>query len=392
MHRQRIRHQLAFFIIVRIVLHSSFAMLLTLLPVFARGLNIDILQAGRAISVSQLANLVVPFLSMVTERYGYRYGKLLALGVFSLGTSLILISQSYAVFIATTFLATLGTFIFLPNQGAYFSDLVSFEQRGKVIAISESAWAASLMIGVPIIAFLIDSTGQWLVSYATLCILGAIFFVIILLSFKPTHPAREAGTSFFVGLKVVFKSPLAWAGMILSLILMPSVNLVGTVYGYWLEDTYGLNISALGFASVVLGAAFLTGTLASAAFTDKLGKIKSIFLGYLINILVASVIFFVNPTLLPALVWIFCFYVTAEFGFISGLTMLTELVPQYRTTFLAATTATSGLGGAFAAYIAPILYQNGFRANVLAVIVANLIVMALLFFMARKFNLAGKGW
>lgn len=392
MHQQPLSRQLSFFVILRVVLHASYAMLLPLLPIFARGLDIDMILAARAISISQLANVLVPIVSLLTERRGYRFGMLLGLGVFTAGTGLILIAQSYPVFVVTTFLATLGVFIFLPSQQAYFSGLVPYETRGRVLAISEMGWAASMIVGVPVIAFLIERSGNWLISYGTLCLLASLFFVVIALTFRPALPASDRKTHFFAGFEGVFKKPLAWAGIILSMILMPSVNLVGTVYGYWLEDTFGLHISELGAASMVMGFAFAAGTFGSALLTDRLGKTRAIFIGFALNCLVGLYVVFTNPGLTAALIWIFLFYVTAEFAFISALTMLTELVPEYRTTFLAATTATSGLGGAIAAYLSPLLYQNGFHTNVLAVIIVNLFVTAYLWVMTRKFSLAGGAW
>lgn len=374
--------QVSFFVFVRIILHTSFAMLMPLLPVFSRGLGIDITLAGRALSISLLSNLLVPFLTSLAERYGQRFGMILGLVIFTLGGAVMLVWQTYTAFVIATFLMTLGTFVFLPVMQSYIGENVPYNKRGLMVAFSEFGWAASFIFGVPLIGLLISHYG-WLAPYPAFVLIMLLLIVVIMLSFPGTR-GKHTGESPFAGIKYVLNSRTGWLGILLGFFIMPGVNMIGVVYGYWLEEVFKLNVSELSASSIIMGIAFGCGSLMVALFTDKLGKRRAIMGGLVLNSLIASAVVFITGELVPALIWIFIFYVTMEFSVVSGLTLLTEILPEYRTSLLALSTAAMGFGGAFGSFMAPYLYRFGFSANIFGCIIINIIIIGIILALKPK--------
>ena len=374
--------QVSFFVFIRVILHTATSMLMPLLPVFSRGLGIDITMAGRAFSISQLSNLFVPFISAFSEHKGHKFGMVLGLSTFALGGAVMLLWQSYTAFVIATFVMTLGTFVFLPVMQSYIGEEVPYQRRGSIIAFSEFGWAASFIFGVPLISLLISHYG-WLAPYPAFFVIMLILIAIIVLTF-PASKRPHNGESVFAGMKYVFSSRKAWLGILVGFLLITGVNMIGVVYGYWLEDVYHLDVEALGISSVVIGFASAIGVILVASITDKVGKRRAIVGGLALNSLVAGAIVFITPAFFPALVWIFVFYISMEFSLVSSLTMLTELMPEHRTPFLAAVTAAQGFGGAFGAYIGPYLYQSGFSVNVFGCIIIDIAIIVLILIIKPK--------
>jgi hypothetical protein len=84
---------------------------------------------------------------------------------------------------------------------------------------------------------------------------------------------------------------------------------------------------------------------------------------------------------------LFLFYLTYEFTIVSGIPLMTEILPSARATMLAAHMALIALGRSIGDLVAPPLFTQsvlpGISANALAAIVFNL--LALIFLARIKF-------
>ena len=150
------------------------------------------------------------------------------------------------------------------------------------------------------------------------------------------------------------------------------------IFGVWLEDSFDLQIAALGAASAVIGLSELGGEGLVAVFVDRLGKPRAIGLGLAANCLAALALLFLGRTQAGALVGLFFFYITFEFTLVSIIPLMTELLPSARATLMAFNVAALSLGRALGDLLAPRLYGLGFWFIVLGAVGFNLLALAAL--------------
>jgi predicted MFS family arabinose efflux permease len=72
-------------------------------------------------------------------------------------------------------------------------------------------------------------------------------------------------------------------GMLMGMSFIIGNELVNVVFGVWMQDSFGLQIAALGAASLVIGLSELTGEGLAGLLADRLGKERTIGLSLLLN-------------------------------------------------------------------------------------------------------------
>ena len=65
----------------------------------------------------------------------------------------------YSIIAIALFVNVLGKNLFDPAIQAYVSKRVSFERRGFVIGIMETAWAGTTLVSIPLMGLLMDHAG-----------------------------------------------------------------------------------------------------------------------------------------------------------------------------------------------------------------------------------------
>jgi predicted MFS family arabinose efflux permease len=155
-------------------------------------------------------------------------------------------------------------------------------------------------------------------------------------------------------------------------------EVVNLIFGVWLEDSFGLQIVALGAASAVIGLSELAGEGLVAAFVDRLGKPRAIGLGLAANCLAALSMPLLGRTQAGSLAALFFFYLSFEFTLVSIIPLMTELLPSARATMLAVNVAALSLGRALGDLLAPRLYVLGFWSVVLGAVGFNLLALLVL--------------
>ena len=327
----KLRFQLILFMIVRTVLNSVHRMVYPFLPVFARGLGVDISTMSLLMTARSLLGATSPFLGPIADRRGRKFGMLAGLGLFILGIGVVSIFPTFWALIVALGLAMIGKYIFDPAMQAYFGDRIPYHQRGTALAVTEVAWSMSFIAGVPVAGFLIDRFG-WSAPFPLFSILGLIAFFIIWRIVPNEDPHHEPVSNSREGYMAVFKSTPALAGISIALWASAANELVSVIFGVWLEDSFGLKIAALAGASAVIGISELSGEGLVAFTTDRLGKPRALAIGLITNSLAALLLPFIGQTQVGALIGLFLFYITFEYVMVSHIPMVTELVPSARAT------------------------------------------------------------
>jgi len=182
-------------------------------------------------------------------------------------------------------------------------------------------------------------------------------------------PARNPWANF----GAVLRNVPALAGISIALWASAANELVNLIFGVWLEDSFGLQITALAGASAVIGLSELSGEGLVALLTDRIGKPRALAFGLAANILTAILLPFIGQTPPGALVGLFLFYITFEFVMVSHVPIMTELVPGARATVMSFNLTGHSLGRALGAFLSSLIYQQfGFLFIILLAILFNI--------------------
>ena len=213
---------------------------------------------------------------------------------------------------------------------AYIGERVSYSSRGRAIGTFETSWALSLLLGAPILAFLIDRYG-WRAAYVALALLNGLAAVAIFRSMPaPQIAETTAKTSLFGGLP-----RSAWPPLIASAAVAGAGMSIFVVMGAWLSDDYGLSVAGLGAIATGIGAAELASSSAVAVAADRIGIRRSVGIGGLLLGLGLVVIALSNDSVIIALIGLIVLVIGFEYGFVSSLSLMSEAAPQARGTAIA---------------------------------------------------------
>lgn len=392
-----LKRRLAFFVGTRTVSNTAYRSVYPFLPVFARALGVDLETLSLALAVRSASGALGPLVAPMTDRRGRRFGLTLGLALFTAGAFLAFAGPGFALFAAALVLMTLGKYVIDPSILAYLSDLVPYERRGRVLALTELSWSLAFIVGIPAAGFLIGRFG-WRSPFLALAGLGLAALAAVR-GAVPMGP-RAAGMSSISGAKAgggtghrasyraVLRSPAALTGIAVILAVSVSNELVNLVFGVWLEDSFGLKLTALGATAAVIGLAEFGGESLVVATVDRLGKTRALMIGLAANAAMALALTQAGRTVAAALIGLALFYLTFEYTVVSMLPVMSEILPQARATLLAFYAASFSLGRAIGALISPHLYALGFAP--VAAAAAGLNAVAFLFLLRLRRLTAGR--
>ena len=379
----RLRYQLVAFFATRTVINTAYRMVYPFLPALARGLGVDVQSIALAVTARSSLGLAAPLLGSAADMGGRKRGMISGLGLIALGLAVVSIHPTYTTFFAALLFTSGGKILFDPSMQAYLGDRIGYAQRSLAIAATEIGWSLSFLVGIPVAGWLIDR-GGWTAPFPWLagCALAAAVLLAVIL--PPDRVRRAPPPSLLRHLKAVLRHPAAVAGLALGLLLSSANETVNIVFGLWMEQSFGLQVAALGAASAVIGLAELGGEGLVAGLSDRLGKRRAVALGIVLNSLAALALPPIGTSTPGALVGLFAFYITFEFTLVSSLPLMTELVPAARATMMAANVAALSLGRALGALAGPPLFSAGIAGNAAAAALLNLAALLTLAFFVRE--------
>lgn len=333
-------------------------MVYPLLPAFQRGLGVDLGALSLALTLRSLAGASGPLLASVADSRGRKAGMMTGLVLFVAGVGLVAVWPTYQAFLIALILAMVGKYIFDPAMQAYLGDRVAYQRRGLVLAVTEVGWSFSFILGVPLMGLLIATFG-WAAPFPLFALLGLL--ALGLLGWLiPRDPDPAIGRVGLLGnMSLVWASLPALAGLAMSLLLSAANEVINLVFGVWLEDSFGLKITALGAVAIVIGLSELGGESLVGGLTDRLGKVRSLTIGLLLNSLAALALSIIGQSTLWALVGLFLFYITFEFTLVSSIPLMSEILPNARATLMGMNIAAISIGRALGALIAYPVYSLG---------------------------------
>ncbi len=162
----------------RLVLNTARRFAYPFAPALSRGLGVSLPAVTAIIAVNQASPLLGILFGPLADRLGYRLMMLAGLSFLTGGMLLGGAIPLYSFVMAALFLAGLGKSVYDPACQAYIGDRVPYQRRGQVIGILEMSWAGSTLIGIPLIAILIDRL-NWRAPFFFLAALGLVSILAV---------------------------------------------------------------------------------------------------------------------------------------------------------------------------------------------------------------------
>ncbi len=334
-------------------MNIAMRMAYTFLPAFARGAGISVESMSRVLSARELTSLTAPRAGRVTSRYGtgavMGYAGLVAAGGLLMATlgapGLVL---GFIVF-------GFGRTAHQVAMNAWVGDAVAYERRGRATGLIELTWGGSALIGLPMMGLLIDGVGWW----AAPGVLGLLAFVLSLAvsarRSSISSPSRAERTKPTM-------NQAAIGAMATNGAMTAAAQFLFLGHGLWLEDTYGMDATEVGFAIITVGAVEVIATTGSSRLTDRLGKRNSMLGGTLLmTVGLAALAGFSSPPLGIGLLLLVVTFLGFEFGIVSAIPLISELDPDARAEMVGRAIAVSTVVRAVITLVATAVYvEYGF--------------------------------
>jgi predicted MFS family arabinose efflux permease len=236
---------------------------------------------------------------------------------------------------------------------AWISARVPFDRRARFIGVYEVSWASALLIGVPLIAILINTFG-WrgpfiAVAGASLVAAG----LIATINDGEDHGRRPLAKTDKTQLTrdawviIAASSAIALAGL-------TTIVIAGT----WLDEKLGVSTGGVGLVAMAFGVAELIASASSSAFGDRLGKRRTMqfsVTGLLVGLAIIAV---ADTSLVVGTLGLLVFFVGFEYSIVTSFSLVSEAMPHARGRVLGVGNAISTVSRGVGVAASGLLYDS----------------------------------
>lgn len=305
-----------------------------------QGFDVSIARVGLVISISELAGFLAPLLGTFVDRVARRTAMAVGLAGSLVGILLMAIAPNLVVLCVGLTLLNLLKSCFDLGMAAWIADRVPYDRRGRVVGLTETSWALSLLVGVSLLG-LVTAVSTWRVA----CVIGAVAIAACatwldsslrrsgdtvsggtaVTGVATSGDASPAGTPTSGAQTSGARAARAWLVPLSMFGLMGASQCLFVTFGAWLADDFDFGASRIAAVGFALGAGELFSSVSSARYTDRIGKERSVALGALLMIPAAIVLAGFDSLLAVGLIGLAVFIVGFEYAVVSMLPIATSL-------------------------------------------------------------------
>lgn len=343
-------------------------------PAFARGLGVPLESIYLVISLRNLLGLFSPLFAPLPERFGRRTVMTIGLVIFGLVTLLVAGFPVYWTFVLAILVSGLIKVIFDPTMQSWLGDAVPYAQRGRALAVTEFAWSGAYLIGAPLTGWLI-ARQSWYAPFFWLGV-GGLLAAVLLRRVLPSarrHAHQSISPGYIVG--VLRRHPVIWAAALYMTLTLVAQETLFIVYGDWMETSFNLSLTGLGFATTLIGLAEMGGEATAGWSVDRFGKRPVVITAGLLNAIIFLLIPLSSGQLTTAMGVLVALFFTFEIAVVGAIPLLTELVPSARAAVMSMSLGAMAAGRTIGSLIGPVVWD---RAGV----TGNSLVSAVMMFLA----------
>lgn len=326
-------------------------------PAFARGLGVPIETIYLIISLRNLMSLLSPFLASLPERFGRRNVMSAVLLVFSAVCLLVVGIPVIWTLALALIVSGVMKVIFDPAMQSYLGDVVPYAQRGKALSMTEFAWSGAFLIGAPLTGWLIARLG-WPAPFLWLGLAAIPAAVLLWRVLPPARQTHRGSIGLGYTWQMVRRHPVIWAAALYVMLALVAQETLFIVYGDWMESTFSLSLTNLGFATTVIGLAEMGGEATAGWSVDRFGKRPVVILCGLLNAAIFLIIPLSTGSLVSAMGVMVALFFTFEIAIVGAIPLLTELVPSARGVVMSMSLGAMAAGRTIGSLIGPVLWDK----------------------------------
>lgn len=354
---------------VRLLTDIGSQMFNPFLPIFAAGLNTDVVVMGRLVGLRSAMGLFSPLFGSLADHIGYRPVMNAALLMAAVGMFVIGSSNSILLAALGMILLGLGLVGFVPTLQAYLGARLPYDQLARGIGMLEYSWALTGIVGLSLMGLLIAAT-NWRVPFFVLSagLIIAFFVFRTLPSAREDMPSLPApadtldtqsiGTRIRTFFHIKTNAASAYATISATAFIFYGAMQLMIIHGVWFADQYGLGARGLGYVALLFGFFDLLGSVSVSLFTDRFGKRRSVILGTVGALVGYLLIPWLNFALIPAVLSTAvarCFF---EFAVVANLPLLSGQSPNQRGKVMTLGAAVTLVCSTIANFTTPALYPR----------------------------------
>jgi DHA1 family inner membrane transport protein len=328
------------------------------LPTLERAFGASTTQLTTVLGIGETAGLSTVFAGRHLDAGRERAVMIGGLGLVG-ASALLALTGTVPAFAISFFILVLGVSNLTVAGQAWISHRVDYRRRARAIGLYETSWAISLLAGAPLIAVLINVVG-WqgpFVAIAVGCALGAVVVAATLPARVPVElSAVDPDADLRIDRRHGRITPRAWLVMIGSATTAMAGLSVFVVSGSWLDDDFGVSTGGIGAIAITFGATELVASLGSAAFADRVGKLRTTLAGLATLLCGLTVMLSADGRLWMGIVGLIAFLFGFELAFVVSLSLVSEAMPDARGTTLATGNAVGTVARAGGAVLSGWLY------------------------------------
>ena len=355
----KLSHQIAIATLCKLLLNIGRRFIYPFAPALSRSLEVPLTAVTTIIAACQFSSFIGIFSGPLTDRLGYRTIMQSGLALLIGGMLLCGLTSWYWLAMAGLILASTGKTLFDPALQAYIGREVEFSRRGRAIGFSETAWAGSTLIGIPLLGLAIEYIDLQR-SYLLLAALGVLGW----LALRVAIPARDQAAAthrppFLATISTLVTSRPALGMLIFGFAISVANDSLFVTYGAWFEQAFHVSLVTLGFSTVAIGCAELLGESGTALLTDRLGPKRAITGGLILVTGAYLLLPVIGTSLTSASAGLFLVFLFFEFTIVTSFSLGTEVLPEHRATMLAGFYSIAGIGRMCGVLLGGLLWKLG---------------------------------
>lgn len=253
-----------------------------ILPQLAAELGVQIEHAGLWVTAYSVATAGFALIfGPISDRVGRRPILIAGIAVLAGGTAACGFATGFTSMLTARILAGAGAGLLVTSTTSFVADHFDDEHRAVVMGYVMSGFFLSLILGVPLGAFLAGALG-W--SRMFLGFTGFAMLVAIGLFGLPSPRAETRTSTLSLGAAVSAYGRLVRSRRVLGVLLMSaaigaSMTMFSVYSSPWMEATFGLDTTDRGFVYAVGGPAVLAGGPLAGRLSNRFGRVALIVTG-----------------------------------------------------------------------------------------------------------------
>lgn len=276
---------------------------------------------------------------------------------FTVSTFLCSFASSFGLMILFRFLAGVSASFVTPQVWASIPVIVPKEKIVQMMGIASTGLAASQLLGVPIGSFL--ASVSWQAPFYLISASSAILLISIIIAIPSLNMTSQLdkGKTILTTYAEVLKNKKTGQYLLAYLIFQTGNFAVLSFIGTWFAKDFGLTVSGIGSAMIVIGIGNLIGTLFGSKLINKWGLPKSLWRGLFVLIM----LYIVTPfamNIVMAVILLTLVFLLNGFVFPIFMTTLQNTTVTARSTVSSLSNAAMYLGTTISGIIGGILMTN----------------------------------